>query len=167
MLGKVFRSSLAPAWGFSCDFVPHVRGSRVVWHRTPKSVRFDLFYDPWDYSRDTQSWQISQYLNPGDVDSQAAALASRCLSQAESYWNRVRSVPDLRSEFKAWQESEPIRFGFDNYPHQWLALAFVLARLGEREEATGWLEKFVEATRPNAACRHRLRRLLSEAERTV
>jgi hypothetical protein len=165
MLGKVFRSSLAPAWGFSCDFVPHLRGSKVVWHRTPKSARFDLFYDPWDYSRDTQSWQVSQFLNKEDVDSWAGALAQKSLSRAVEYWERVQSVGDLLSEFRVWQASKPIRFGFDNYPDSGLALAFVLKRLGEDEEASGLLEDFVESTRLNDACQQRLRQLLSEAEK--
>lgn len=34
------------AWGLSLDFVPHVSGSRVKWHRTPKTAMLDLGVRP-------------------------------------------------------------------------------------------------------------------------
>ena len=35
----------APAWGFSLDFVPHLAGGKIKWHRTEKSALFDVFID--------------------------------------------------------------------------------------------------------------------------
>ena len=36
-----------PSWGFSLDFVPHVSGSTVRWHRTDKSSLLDLRDRQW------------------------------------------------------------------------------------------------------------------------
>lgn len=35
-------------WGWSFDFVPHVSGKKLAWHRTDKSARLDV----WEVSRD-------------------------------------------------------------------------------------------------------------------
>ena len=35
-------------WGWSFDFVPHVSGGKLAWHRTDKSARLDV----WEVSRD-------------------------------------------------------------------------------------------------------------------
>ena len=35
-------------WGWSLDFVPHVSGKKLAWHRTDKSARLDV----WEVSRD-------------------------------------------------------------------------------------------------------------------
>jgi hypothetical protein len=36
-------------WGVSLDFVPHVVDGTVRWHRTARSARIDLGYDPLDF----------------------------------------------------------------------------------------------------------------------
>jgi hypothetical protein len=37
--------ALAPAWGYSLDFVPHFSGREMKWHRTERSVLLDAFVD--------------------------------------------------------------------------------------------------------------------------
>src|SRR5262249_33447793 len=49
----------SPCWGFSLDFVPHVSGSSVRWHRTAKAAIFDLCYDPIDYTTNAREWYVS------------------------------------------------------------------------------------------------------------
>ena len=43
--GQLKGGALAPQWGFSLDFVPHLSGGKVKWHRTEKSALFDAFVD--------------------------------------------------------------------------------------------------------------------------
>ena len=53
-------ASFVPCWGFSLDFVPHISGSSIRWHRTAKSSMFDLRYDPVDYDIGwMQEWGIA------------------------------------------------------------------------------------------------------------
>jgi hypothetical protein len=39
-------ASLKACWGFSLDFVPHVSGSSVRWHRSDTTARLDVIVDP-------------------------------------------------------------------------------------------------------------------------
>ena len=36
---------VAPRWGYSFDFVPHLSGGKLKWHRTEKSALLDVFID--------------------------------------------------------------------------------------------------------------------------
>ena len=36
---------VAPRWGYSFDFVPHLSGGKIKWHRTEKSALLDVFVD--------------------------------------------------------------------------------------------------------------------------
>ena len=36
---------VAPRWGYSLDFVPHLSGGKIRWHRTEKSVVLDAWVD--------------------------------------------------------------------------------------------------------------------------
>src|SRR3712207_5104242 len=42
--------SRSASWAFSLDFVPHLSGSSLAWHRTNKSARADLSDDPIDHT---------------------------------------------------------------------------------------------------------------------
>ena len=39
-------ASLKACWGFSLDFVPHVSGGVVRWHRSDKAAMIDVIVDP-------------------------------------------------------------------------------------------------------------------------
>src|SRR3954469_10621541 len=39
-------ASLKACWGFSLDFVPHISGATIHWHRTDKTARLDVIIDP-------------------------------------------------------------------------------------------------------------------------
>jgi hypothetical protein len=38
--------SMRARWGFSLDFVPHISGGRVRWHRSEKQAMLDVIVDP-------------------------------------------------------------------------------------------------------------------------
>jgi hypothetical protein len=64
----------SPCWGFSLDFVPHVSGSSVRWHRTAKVARFDLCYDPVDYTTDAGGWLVPSLAGPSAARKAAAQV---------------------------------------------------------------------------------------------
>jgi hypothetical protein len=41
-------AGMKACWGFSLDFVPHISGGRVRWHRTDKAAMLDVILDPRD-----------------------------------------------------------------------------------------------------------------------
>jgi hypothetical protein len=38
-------AAMKARWGFSLDFVPHLSGGRVCWHRSNRAATFDVFVD--------------------------------------------------------------------------------------------------------------------------
>jgi len=40
------RAHLTVCWGFSLDFVPHVSGGSIRWHRSDKSAKLDVVIQP-------------------------------------------------------------------------------------------------------------------------
>jgi hypothetical protein len=143
ILGNSRGVALLPAWGFSFDFVPHlVSRKHVKWHRTPKAAKFDLFYNPLDYTRNVSEWQITLYGEKKDIIEKAEKVATQSVRDARTYWNRVENLHDIPAMFEEWRTREYIRFGFHNYVDAPLAYSFVLARLGRELEAREWLKVY-------------------------
>ena len=55
--------ALAPSWGVSLDFVPHLCGNDFKWHRTAKSARPDLTFDVRD-----RAFDISYHYGPETIE---------------------------------------------------------------------------------------------------
>lgn len=139
--------TLTPIWGVSLDFVPHVAGGRDVrWHRTAKSARFDLRYDPVDYlernTPEAEAWSVFPASNPvGVVTRDLQRLVALVVPEALRFWGALASVADLPRAFGEKQQRPTVRFGFENYVQEPLAEAFVLAALGD-PHATEKLETY-------------------------
>jgi len=132
-------ASLSPLWGFSIAFVPHVSAGKVKWHRTPKSARLDVRYDPMDFTRSKEGGDpvLDTLYGESKLREQASALAPSITTQAASFWGGVKEVVDLRHVLQGLKkmDKEATRFGFYNYPGHPLALAFTHAKLGDRAAA--------------------------------
>lgn len=132
-------ASLSPRWGFSVAFVPHVASGKVTWHRTLKSARLDIRYDPVDYTGNKESADPLLHTLYGEAKlrDQAAVLAPLALTQAASFWGSVTAIADLPHVLQRLKDMDKkaTRFGFYNYPTHPLSLAFVHARLGDRAAA--------------------------------
>lgn len=129
---------LAPAWGLSLDFVPHVSGNNIRWHRTAKSARFDLTWDTRDRALD-----ISYSHGPETIANHAPAVLSTAIAQAESFWSTARLIADLPDAFeqvRAHLSSGGL--GFYNYVQHPLAYAFVLAMNGKPEAAEEAFQRY-------------------------
>lgn len=132
--------SLIPVWGFSLDFAPHVSGSSVKWHRTPRSALLDLRWDPFDYEpRRVPSYEFSGLHGEAHLRRQIARGDGRALRAADGFWNRVQSVPDLVATMEWVRRLPSDRFVFDNYSQQIIAYAFALAATGAQERAAAEL----------------------------
>ena len=133
-----------PIWGFSLDFVPHLSGRRLLrWHRTPKSARFDLRYDPMDYAKTTFGWTVREgdEIPVEETRKSARHLMERVVPMAVAYWDSVQVVGDLPAAFQDKRERPAQRFGFESYVYEVMAEAFVAAALGDprsRELFEAW-----------------------------
>jgi len=135
----------APRWGVSLDFVPHISGSTVRWHRTNKSARSDLIIDSFDRSLDVP---YRKGLNP--IIEASKDVVPNAIEIASVFWEMTDSEEKLLDAFdwakRYYDDKLPEgRSGFLRYvPHQ-LALSFVLARSGEIDNAKEEFSMFLNA----------------------
>jgi len=132
-------ASLAATWGFSIAFVPHVSAGKVKWHRTLKSARLDVRYDPRNFptSKESPDLQLDTLYGESKLRDQASALAAFAIPQALRFWGGVNRAVDLRDALEGLREKDKDAgsFGFYSYLTHPLALAFTHARLGDRVAA--------------------------------
>lgn len=131
---------LAPSWGLSLDFVPHVSGSKLKWHRTPKSALMDLRVDSRDRALD-----IPYHHGPQPIHERASLVVRGAVEQANALWREYRTVDRLVDAFqwvKQYYGQYPHGLGFYNFTQHSLALAFVYARTGDLIAANRELEKY-------------------------
>ena len=147
---------IAPRWGLSLDFVPHISGGRIKWHRTPKSAVFDLCVDPRDRALDTPNiWGIDP------ISKSAAVVASEAITKARAFWDAARTIPDLPAAFDWVKRYLATSLGLDNgVLHHPMAFAFVLALNGRVIEGQSELERFIHRARLDAEETTELRQLL-------
>jgi hypothetical protein len=148
---------LAPSWGLSLDFVPHVSGSSVKWHRTPKSAMLDFRVD----GRRRES-DMSFIWGPSRLLDDAPAALEAALPRAKEWWALVASVNDLPSAFERLKEyyAQGGGLGFYNFTQHPIAFAFSLAKTGRTDEARDEFEKHLNPSWPSEV-EERLRQLLS------
>jgi hypothetical protein len=156
----------SPRWGFSLDFVPHVSGSSVRWHRSTKAARFDLCYDPVDYTADAGEWFVPCLEGRSTTHNAAASVTRRAPGLALPWFASVNDLADLVREFEAKKRRPFVRFGFYNYVQEPLAYAFVLAGMGRWTDAESELQGHFERSRLRESVERRLIQLLGEQRRT-
>jgi len=157
--------SYHPVWGFSLDYVPHFSGSTVSWHRTPKTSRLDLRYDPIDYEADPgrSPWFISSMHGSDQMKTDALNVAKCAIPRAIAFFNSVQETPDLVNVFTTQMAKPAVRFSFYNYIQQPLAYAFTLARLRNHDEAFALLKQYIEQYKVSVDASAKLRKLIEIA----
>jgi hypothetical protein len=127
-------ASLLTRWGFSLDFVPHLQGRRLAWHRTEAKAHLDLVYDPIDFDRE---WEVDRSIGtlrgPTWVQRDAERVLPKALAAAVSWLRDARDDRAVleRAEWLRTADRPGMRFRFDNFVQQPLAYAFLLARTGD------------------------------------
>jgi hypothetical protein len=128
--------ALAPAWGFSLDFVPHLAARKIKWHRTEKSALFDAFVDGQVY-RDlvlTYMYGISGLLD--DLSSRVTSA----VEMATAWWERGLNLQQVYSIVEELRS----RPGSEFYTQLPMANAFCLARSGREAEGRFELERIIQ-----------------------
>lgn len=157
MLMQLKGGAVSPCWGLSLDFVPHVSGSEVKWHRTLKSACPDLIMDARD-----RSLEFSCIHGAAEIMLKAPNVISRSVSEAEAFWTSARSISDLPFVFESIRRHmSGGGLGFYNYVQHPLAYAFVLAKLGRHEEAQSELGHYFHPGMKPAVI-SRIRQLIAE-----
>jgi hypothetical protein len=154
----------ATRWGVSLDFVPHVEGTAIRWHRTAKSARIDLGYDPsnfrdpWDVA--SQEWVIAPDLGSPTPAARAAAIASLLDRTALSWLEPITGLVAVREAFERERGRTGGQFAFDDYIQYPLAYAFTLACTGSLDRAELELDRWAARSTFPIDVRNQLRGLL-------
>ena len=157
-------TSLLSHWGVSLDFVPHVQGKSVGWHRTNKSARMDILCGPRDLFEDSRAWEIQAFQGETGVQRDAARILPRAVALALE-WFATFSASNLLERIEQHRSAErPANaLKFENRTQQPLAYAFLLARAGRMDEAVAVLDRATtQFVAPSAA--EQLRELLRASE---
>lgn len=128
--------ALAPAWGYSFDFVPHFSGREMKWHRTEKSVLLDAFVDG-QHQKDLMLTYA--YGVPGLAE-KLASRVSAAVKAAELFWAEGRTPGSVYSLVEALRN----RPGANLFAQLPIANAFCLARSGREAEGRAELERFIQ-----------------------
>jgi hypothetical protein len=153
---QALKAAYAAVWGLSLEFVPHLderNGFRVEWHKTEKKARFDLSYNPMDYERDLRPWTVDQLTRPESLPGEALEFADRVSMSAAEYLDPLRTIEATLAAFELKRRRPSIRLGFEHYPQENLAYAFVLARCGRDQEAEQALRQFDASIRQFDDCK--------------
>jgi hypothetical protein len=107
-------ASIAPRWGFSLDFVPHVAAGQVRWHRTAKSSMLDLVWDPIDFAGG-DGWTLSRFTAPAALPRLTQRLAVKVCRAALADLARAEQVSHLPALYREWAARPAVRFDMQNY----------------------------------------------------
>jgi hypothetical protein len=128
-----------PIIGFSLDYVPHISGNSMRWHRTEKSAQFDLKFDPLDIevpgTVGFDQWMIHNIRGKSVARQTAKDVGRLVAGEIRTTLDEVENNGDLCEAFEAQIARETVRFSFFNYTHQPLAYAFTLLRAGNIAKA--------------------------------
>ncbi|MBX3586659.1 MAG: hypothetical protein KF796_08435 [Ramlibacter sp.] len=128
--------ALAPAWGYSLDFVPHFSGREMKWHRTEKSALLDAFVDG-QCHRDLLL--TCMYGVPGLLENLQHRVAA-AVQMARQFWATGDTPHRVYSIVEALR-SEPGSSYFVQLP---IANAFCLALSGREAEGRAELEGIIQ-----------------------
>lgn len=126
-------AGLRARWGLSLPFVPHVSGREVRWHRTPKSALLDLWlWSPELEAKEPPVFDLCYGLK--ELTKQCTKRAGRILETALSSLEQAKAVSDLPQLYEQQKVAWKPAMGFYTWSQHPISHAFVLARLGKREE---------------------------------
>jgi hypothetical protein len=150
-------AGLKACWGFSLDFVPHVSGGTVRWHRSEKAAMLDLIIDPVWLPQPT-------YLHGADrFRAELRALLHEAVAAAQRDWSRGSTYEGMLGLIREIREQHTNCFDYRNYTQLPLALAFLTAKTGDLESAERELDEYLTGGWVKEAAAARLRQLLRES----
>ncbi|WP_157489200.1 hypothetical protein [Lysobacter sp. Root916] len=102
-------------WGISLDYVPHLKGNELAWHRTNRSSMFDLRFDPVDHFKRYNDWYMRSFSEAEDFRRQASAQLRKAWPMAVQFFERSQRVEQLPELFADQMSASTFRFWFKNY----------------------------------------------------
>jgi hypothetical protein len=124
-------------WGFSLDFVPHISGRRICWHRSDRTAMLDVHVDPRGLEKACFLWG-AEWLHR-DLD----RLVPVAVERAQETWRQGSTWTGMLDILQEIRERKSNRFSFHFYWHLPLTFVFLTAKTGDLASAQAALEEFV------------------------
>lgn len=128
-------------WGWSVDFVPVLKGSKLSWKRTAAKADFDLCIDPIDMSGDVPGG--CSFTTSASRD-QIAKAWKASIDAALKDWEQVHSRKHLADLFRSRSEMQFRRFALGNYVQTDLAWGLLHLSMGESGEGERHIAEFCQ-----------------------
>lgn len=128
---------LKACWGFSLDFVPHITGRKVRWHRSDKAAMLDVIIDPRTFPQPSYLHRAERFCTElSGILPQAVATAKRDWIRGSTYEGMLHIIREIR-------EQHTNCFEYRNYTQLPLAFAFLSAKVGNMELAEQELDEYL------------------------
>lgn len=131
-------AGLKACWGFSLDFVPHLSGGHVRWHRSDKAAMLDLIVDPKDLVQPSFLW------GPAHLEEGLRELLPEAVARAEDTWRRGASFEGMLDIIRGLREGHTNCFGYKSYTQLPIAYAMLCAKTGDLAAAERELDAWAE-----------------------
>jgi hypothetical protein len=145
-------------WGFSLDFVPHISGGRVQWHRTEKKAVLDIIVDP----KEEALPQLSFLHGAARLREDLNHLVPTAVKKAKQTWRRGETGRGLLDLVLEIRERQTNAWAFNTYTQLPRACAFLYARLGDLGSAQQELDHYVSRLKLDDETVTKLRKLARE-----
>ena len=135
---RKWAGKVTPVWGLSLDFVPHISGKKAAWHRTNKSAKLDLCFDPGAGKLD-----MSCIAGEAPIRKQHKQIIAAAVREADHFWARAAQAGDLPDLIDGLKDHYRTTDGltFYSYKQHALATAFILRHLGRDAEGLAELDR--------------------------
>ncbi|MDT4858236.1 hypothetical protein FQZ97_926940 [compost metagenome] len=130
---------IAPRWGYSFDFVPHLVAGKMQWHRIEKSAIFDAFFD----GQSTELNLSYMWGEQGLLEGVPHRL-SNAVRQAQDFWLLGVQATSVYDQVVALSN----RSGAGMYTQLPVAAAFCHALSGREEDARRAMAAYIDREKP-------------------
>lgn len=122
-------AGMKACWGFSLDFVPHISGGRVRWHRSDKTAKLDIMIDPRDLP------EPSFIHGPARLADELRQLLPEATGRARESWRRGTTFHEMLDMIREIRDRRTNRWPYDNLTQLPLAYALLSAKTGDLQTA--------------------------------
>jgi len=131
-------AGIGAQWGFSLDFVPHISGGRVRWHRSDKTAMLDVIVEPRGLP------QPSFIHGPARLTEGLRQLLPEAIHRAEESWRKGSTLEGMLDIIRDIRDRRSNGLGYENYTQLPLAYAYLSAKIGDVQTALQELEEYVK-----------------------
>lgn len=154
-LGLLKGAGMRTRWGSSLDFVPHISGGRVCWHRSEKKALLDVIIDP----KEEELRRLTFIHGAERLHEDLNRVLPHAVEKAKETWRRGETDRGLLSLVQEIREHNTNCFPFDNYTQLPLAYAFLLGKLGDLTSAEQELNRYASRSKLDSETAAKLRKL--------